>query len=102
MSIIRIQLRHEILKTWMRLAGVNNTWLARQLRVTKGRVSQLLNSDMMPSSRVIGGLLLITKLPFDRLFMVVNGHPSATEEVAMVIADAHGQEVHDTLHSVTP
>ena len=101
MSTTRIQLRHEILKTWMQLAGVNNTRLAHQLRVTKGRVSQLLNSDVMPSSRVIGGLLLITKLPFDRLFMVVNGDPPAAE-VTMVVADAHGQEAHDTLHSVTP
>ena len=67
-----VHIRRDVLKAWLELSGVNHVWLANQLHVTKGRISQILHSDVSPSARLIGGLLLVTQLPFDRLFQVVH------------------------------
>ena len=65
-----ITIRRDVLQSWLKVAGYTGTRLARELSVSKGRVSQLLNSDQEPSARLIAGLLHVTSLPFDRLFTV--------------------------------
>lgn len=82
MSKAKVLIRRDVLKAWLQLAGVNRTWLAKQLNITKGRVSQLLNADDSPSSPLIASLLLVTNLPFDRLFVVVNGAAHEAEALS--------------------
>src|SRR3989338_401881 len=71
MATARVVIRRDALKAWLQSAGGNNVWLAQQLSVTPGRISQLLNSDVSPSAQLMGNLLVLTKLPFERLFHVV-------------------------------
>ena len=41
------------------------------LGISRGRVSQLLTSREEPSARLIAKLLIVTQLPFERLFRVI-------------------------------
>ena len=65
-----IAIRRDVLQSWLKVSGYTGTRLARELNVSKGRVSQILHSDQEPSARLIAGLLHVTDLPFDRLFAV--------------------------------
>lgn len=65
-----VTVRRDVLGSWLKVSGYTGTRLAKELNVSKGRVSQLLNSDQEPSGRLIAGLLHVTNLPFDRLFAV--------------------------------
>jgi len=64
-----LSLRRDVLHAWLRVAGYTQAELARALKVSEGRVSQLLHSRKEePSPRLIAALLGVTSLPFDRLF----------------------------------
>ena len=63
-----ITIRRDVLESWLKVSGYTRSRLARDLRVSKGRISQVLNADQEPSARLIAGLLHVTHLPFDRLF----------------------------------
>lgn len=69
-----ICLRTDILDAWLRVSNRTKAELARQLGVTKGRVSQLFASPTGASTHLVAKLLLVTGLPFDRLFLIVTDH----------------------------
>ena len=64
----KITLQRDVLESWLKVSGCTRSQLARQLCISKGRISQLFHFDQEPSARLIAGLLSLTKLPFDRLF----------------------------------
>ena len=64
-----LNLRRDVLHSWLRVAGYTQAELARSLKISEGRVSQLLNSKKEePSGRLVAALLNVTNLPFERLF----------------------------------
>ena len=65
-----LSLRRDVLHAWLRVSGYNQAELARALKVSEGRISQLLHSRKKeePSPRLIAALLGVTSLSFDRLF----------------------------------
>jgi transcriptional regulator with XRE-family HTH domain len=65
-----IKVRTDILEAWLRVSGLTKAKLARQLGVSKSRVTQIFNGDAEPSARLLAQLLLATELPFDRLFSI--------------------------------
>ena len=56
---------------WITVSDYSRSRLATELEVSKGRVSQLINSQEEPSAHLIAKLLTLTHLPFDRLFEVI-------------------------------
>ena len=70
MSDPSLSLRRDVLDAWLRVSGYNQAELARALKVSEGRISQLLHSRKKeaPSPRLIAALLDVTSLSFDRLF----------------------------------
>jgi transcriptional regulator with XRE-family HTH domain len=70
MKLPTVTIRKEILEAWLRVSGCSRAQLSRHLGVTKGRVSQLLHNDTEPSAHLIAKLLVLTELPFERLFDV--------------------------------
>ena len=65
-----ITIRRDVLRSWLTVSDCSRAQMADALSVSRGRISQLLNSDQELSARLIAGLLHLTKLPFDRLFLV--------------------------------
>ena len=64
-----LNLRRDVLHSWLRVSGFTQAGLARALNVSEGRISQLLHSkDEEPSGRLVAALLSVTNLPFERLF----------------------------------
>ncbi len=70
MSTLMVRIRRDIFRSWLKISGYTRSRLADELNISRGRVSQLLNSDQPPSNRVIAGFLAVTRLPFERLFTV--------------------------------
>jgi len=71
MRVPTVVIRGEILESWLRVTAQTRAQLARELSVTRGRISQLLAGDTEPSAHLIAKLLLSTRLPFNCLFQVV-------------------------------
>ena len=70
--------RSEVLSSWLTVSGYSRTQLANELGISKGRVSQLLSSAEEPSAHLIAKLMILTHLPFDRLFQILRELPSST------------------------
>ena len=70
MKLPTLSLRTEMLEAWLRLAGYTKAQLANRLSVTRGRVSQLFRNQAEPSAHLIAKLLVVTELPFERLFEI--------------------------------
>ena len=70
MKLPTVTVRREILDAWLHVSGCTKAQLSRHLGITKGRVSQLLHGDTEPSAHLIAKLLVLTRLPFERLFEV--------------------------------
>jgi len=71
MRLPTVVVRGDILESWLTVSDYSRSRLATELGVSKGRVSQLLNSQEEPSAHLIAKLLTLTHLPFDRLFKLV-------------------------------
>ena len=71
MRLPTIVVRGEILSSWLTVSGYTQAKLARELAVSRGRISQLLGSQQEPSAHLIAKLMMLTRLPFDRLFRLV-------------------------------
>ena len=71
-----VVVQSEVLASWLKLFGCTRTQLAKSLGVSKGRISQLLTSKEEPSAHLIAKLMLVTHLPFDRLFKIIETAPS--------------------------
>lgn len=62
--------RSDVLSSWLMVSDCTKSKLANELGVSRGRISQLLASHEEPSAHLIAKLLLLTQLPFDRLFTI--------------------------------
>ena len=71
MRLPTVVVRGDVLTSWLTVSDYTRTKLAHDLGVSKGRISQLLTSREEPSAHLIAKLLLLTRLPFDRLFKLV-------------------------------
>ena len=63
--------RGDVLTSWLTVSDYSRSQLAKALGISKGRVSQLLTSRQEPSAHLIAKLLLLTHLPFERLFSLL-------------------------------
>ena len=71
MRLPTVVVRGDILESWLTVSDYSRSRLATELGVSRGRISQLLNSQEEPSAHLIAKLLTLTHLPFDRLFRVL-------------------------------
>ena len=76
MKLPTIKIRQEVLSAWLQVAGSTKSQLAVELGVSKGRVSQLFNSDVELSAHLIAKLILVTQIPFERLFKITSSNGS--------------------------
>ena len=65
-----VVVRGDVLSSWLTVSDYTKSRLARELGVSSGRISQLLTSREEPSAHLIAKLLLLTRLPFQRLFQL--------------------------------
>ena len=72
-----IVVRGDVLSSWLTVSDYTQTRLAAELGVSKGRVSQLMTSREEPSAHLIAKLMVLTRLPFDRLFQVIRSLPDS-------------------------
>ncbi len=77
MRLPTVVVRGEVLESWLTISGYSRSRLATELGVSKGRISQVLTSSEEPSAHLIAKLVTLTRLPFDRLFKVINERPTA-------------------------
>ena len=71
MRLPTVVVRGDILASWLTISDYTRSRLATELGISKGRVSQLLNSQEEPSAHLIAKLMTLTHLPFDRLFQIL-------------------------------
>lgn len=76
-----IVVRNTVLSSWLTVSDYTKSRLARELGVSRGRISQLLTSREEPSAHLIAKLLLLTRLPFQRLFMITGEEQGAPSKV---------------------
>lgn len=76
MRLPTVIVRNDVLTSWLTISGYSRSRLATELRVSRGRVSQLLTSFREPSAHLIAKLILLTGLPFERLFRVIHEEPA--------------------------
>ena len=89
MRIPTIMVQTDVLSSWLTLSACTKSQLAYELGISKGRVSQLLSSHHEPSAHLIAKLLVLTHLPFDRLFKVIRDLPPISP------GSNHGKLPHD-------
>jgi transcriptional regulator with XRE-family HTH domain len=65
-----VVVRSDILSSWLTVSDYSKSQLANELGVSRGRISQLLSAHEEPSAHLMAKLLLLTQLPFDRLFII--------------------------------
>lgn len=75
MRVPTIVVRSHVLSSWLVVSGYTQSQFAKKLGISKGRVSQLLTSTEEPSAHLIAKLILVTQLPFDRMFAVLRAVP---------------------------
>ena len=87
MKLPTVVVREDVLHSWMHVEDCSKSQLADKLGVSKGRVSQLFKPQVEPSAHLMAKLLLLTQLPFDRLFIVLG---SSVEGSAGRVVQPHG------------
>jgi len=71
-----ITLKKEVLKDWLKVIGKNQSFLADELNITPGYMSQIMNNSFGEfsygklSNDIIGKLLILTHMDFERLFEI--------------------------------
>ena len=73
-----IILRKDILTMWLKTIRRNQTWLAKEMGLTKGYISQIANNRCKISREVIEGILIVTKFQFEHIF-IIDGTPDTRE-----------------------
>lgn len=69
-----IVLKKQVLKEYLKAINKNQAWLADQLNITPGYMSQIMNNSFTDfsygklSSDIVGKLLVLTKMDFEWLF----------------------------------
>ncbi len=66
-----VVVRGDVLASWLKVSNSTQSQLADALNISRGRVSQLLTSREEPSAHLIAKLIVLTQLPFERLFKVM-------------------------------
>ena len=98
MRLPTIVVRGDVLTSWLNLSEYTKSELASKLGVSKGRVSQLLTSKEEPSAHLIAKLLLLTNLPFNRLFKTLRGSPAApspsSSDLVTAAQESTAKQVH--------
>lgn len=82
MRLPTVVVRGDILASWLTISDYTRSRLAAELGISKGRVSQLLNSQEEPSAHLIAKLMNLTHLPFDRLFQIIRERPASSTSSA--------------------
>ena len=77
MHLPTVVVRGDVLESWLTVSDHSRSQLATELGVSRGRVSQLLTSREEPSAHLVAKLIVLTHLPFDRLFRIVHESPSS-------------------------
>jgi len=69
---LKIQICTQVLKKYLSTKKISQNQLAKKIGVTKGYMSKIVKGKYIkPGNRVIAGLLHLTKLPFEELFVIV-------------------------------
>ena len=84
-----VVVRSDILSSWLTVSDYSKSQLASELGVSRGRISQLLGAHEEPSAHLMAKLLLLTQLPFDRLFIVTTGKVANGQKAA---SNRHSQK----------
>jgi len=70
---LKIHVRPDKIQQFLRVKKISQNQLAKKIGVTKGYMSKIVKGKYIkPGNRVIAGLLHLTKLPFEELFVVVH------------------------------
>ena len=70
---MKIHVRPDKIQQFLRVKKISQNQLAKKIGVTKGYMSKIVKGKYIkPGNRVIAGLLHLTKLPFEELFVVVH------------------------------
>jgi len=80
MRLPTVIVRGDVLESWVKISGYTRSRLASELQVSRGRISQLLTSQQEPSAHLMAKLMVLTQLPFDRLFKTVSRSQAAVSE----------------------
>ena len=80
-----IVVRDDVLTSWLKVSNHTQSQLAEALNVSKGRVSQLLTSQGEPSAHLIAKLIVVTQLPFERLFKLVIRHDQRVSSLTLPV-----------------
>jgi transcriptional regulator with XRE-family HTH domain len=94
MRLPTVVVRGDILESWLTVSDYSRSRLATELGVSKGRVSQLLNSQEEPSAHLIAKLLTLTHLPFDRLFRIIRTNDTTAKTSTRPPGNGRGDLVH--------
>ncbi len=81
-----IVVRGDVLSSWLKVSNCTQSQLADGLNVSKGRISQLLTSQEAPSAHLIAKLIIVTQLPFERLFKLVIRHDKMVSSLTLPVA----------------
>lgn len=93
MPDLNVTVRRDVFRSWLKISGYTRSRLASEMNLSRGRISQLLNSDEPPSNRIIAGFLRVTHLPFERLFTVkqkTNGRNHSHERRRVKVTNGNG------------
>ena len=70
---MKVHVRPDKILQFIRAKKISQNQLAKKIGVTKGYMSKIVKGKYIkPGNRVIAGLLHLTKLPFEELFVVVH------------------------------
>ena len=70
---MKVHVRPDKIQQFLRAKNISQNQLAKKIGVTKGYMSKIVKGKYIkPGNRVIAGLLHLTKLPFEELFVVVH------------------------------
>ena len=69
---MKVHVRPDKIQQFLRAKNTSQNQLAKKIGVTKGYMSKIVKGKYIkPGNRVIAGLLHLTKLPFEELFVIV-------------------------------
>ncbi len=72
MRLPTVVVRGDVLSSWLTVSSYSKSQVAAELGVSRGRISQILSSKDEPSAHLIAKLLILTQLPFTRLFRIAH------------------------------
>ena len=79
---MKVHVRPEKIQQFLRIKNISQNQLAKKIGVTKGYMSKIIHGKYIkPGNHVIAGLLHLTNIPFEELFVVIpDPQPTAVAE----------------------